>query len=418
MPMTRFAAMGRSDHSMRPPTPATTLAYKSPNACNLCHADHPAAWADQWVRKWYGADYQAPVLRRAQLLDAARKQQWQRLPEMLAAMSQGDDAVYKASLVRLLRGCNDPRKQPVLLESLHDASPLVRSSAVSTLGDQLTPEVAKALLVATADPSRLVRIRSAMALAGAGADWPPDERQRRQLARATDDFLAAMKARPDDWASYANLGNFHMQRGDFAAAAASFETASKLEPRVLGPHVNAAIAYSNLRQTDKAEAALRRALAIEPANAAANFNLGLLLAEQSRLPEAEQALRAAWKADPQMAPAAYNLGVLLAERDVAEAVAWCRKAYQLGPHETKYAHTLAFYLRQKGDTQEAVGVLREVLAKEPSDWEGYLLLGELHQQRHEAAAAAAIYRVALKKGELPGEVRRELETRLRKIEMP
>jgi hypothetical protein len=45
--------MGRSDHSMRPPTPATTIAFHSPNACNLCHADHDAAWADQWVRKWY-----------------------------------------------------------------------------------------------------------------------------------------------------------------------------------------------------------------------------------------------------------------------------------------------------------------------------------------------------------------------------
>ena len=53
MPMTRFAAMGRTDHSMRPPTPATTIAFKSPNACSMCHADHDAAWADQWVRKWY-----------------------------------------------------------------------------------------------------------------------------------------------------------------------------------------------------------------------------------------------------------------------------------------------------------------------------------------------------------------------------
>ncbi|MBM4082994.1 MAG: hypothetical protein FJ278_25020, partial [Planctomycetes bacterium] len=35
MPMTEFARMRRSDHSMRPPAPAATLAFKSPNACNL-----------------------------------------------------------------------------------------------------------------------------------------------------------------------------------------------------------------------------------------------------------------------------------------------------------------------------------------------------------------------------------------------
>ena len=102
MPMTRFAAMGRTDHSMRPPAPAATVAYQSPNACNMCHADHDATWADQWVRKWYGRDYQAAVLHRAELIDLARKQQWKRLPEVLAELrKKGDDEVYQASLVRL-----------------------------------------------------------------------------------------------------------------------------------------------------------------------------------------------------------------------------------------------------------------------------------------------------------------------------
>jgi hypothetical protein len=45
MPMTSFARMNRTDHSMLPPTPAATIAYKSPNACNLCHTDKDAAWA-------------------------------------------------------------------------------------------------------------------------------------------------------------------------------------------------------------------------------------------------------------------------------------------------------------------------------------------------------------------------------------
>ena len=100
-----------------------------------------------------------------------------------------------------------------------------------------------------------------------------------------------MQARPDDWASHANLGNFYMDGRDFAAAAACFETASKLEPRQVGPMVNASMAYSNLHENDKAEQCLRQALKMNPANAAGNFNLGLLLAEQGHMPEAEQALR-------------------------------------------------------------------------------------------------------------------------------
>ena len=60
MPMTEFARMRRSDHSMLPPTPATTIAFKSPNACNNCHSDKSPQWADERVREWRERDYQEP----------------------------------------------------------------------------------------------------------------------------------------------------------------------------------------------------------------------------------------------------------------------------------------------------------------------------------------------------------------------
>lgn len=39
------------------PQPADTIRYGaegSPNACNLCHTDQSAEWADQWVKEWWG----------------------------------------------------------------------------------------------------------------------------------------------------------------------------------------------------------------------------------------------------------------------------------------------------------------------------------------------------------------------------
>ena len=76
MPTSGFAAMRRTDHSMRPPMPAATLAFKSPNACDSCHQDAAknaavvAAWSDRWVRKWRKRDYQAATLHWAGLIDA------------------------------------------------------------------------------------------------------------------------------------------------------------------------------------------------------------------------------------------------------------------------------------------------------------------------------------------------------------
>ena len=102
MPMTSFARMWRSDHSMLPPAPSASVQFGSPNACNLCHKDQDAAWADKEVRKWHADDYQKPVLHRAGLIQAARKRDWSRLPNMLAyIVDQEHDQVFAASLIRL-----------------------------------------------------------------------------------------------------------------------------------------------------------------------------------------------------------------------------------------------------------------------------------------------------------------------------
>jgi len=60
------------------------------------------------------------------------------------------------------------------------------------------------------------------------------------------------------------------------------------------------------------------------------------------------------KEDPTLAVAAYNLCVITARDRISEAVTWCRKAAELRPQDPKYAYTLAFYLNQKGDREEAV----------------------------------------------------------------
>ncbi|MGA2257666.1 MAG: tetratricopeptide repeat protein [Thermoguttaceae bacterium] len=417
MPMSRFAAMARTDHSMRPPMPAATIAYKSPNACNQCHADHDAPWADQWVRKWYPRDYQAEPLRRAGLLDAARKNDWKRLAEMLAdVQSKQGDEIYRNSLVRLLRNCTDPKKWPVLITALKDDSPLVRASAAAALEGYLTRESVAALLRATDDPVRLVRIRAAAALASVRPENVDDANAQKSLRGAAAEFKKAMAARPDDWASYSNLGGYDMESGDFDAAVEALETALKLEPRVVAPMVNLSMAYANLKQNDKAEAWLRRALKAEPDNAAANYNLGLLLAETDHLDEAEKALRAALKSDPQLAPAAYNLAVILGgKKDLEGAVQWCRKAHELRPEELKYTQSLAFYLQGNGHKDEAIAVLTKAIKETPSFFQGSAMLAGIYESRGEQKAAARVLSDALEQQGFPLRLRAEWQARIRAL---
>ncbi len=367
MPMTEFARMRRSDHSMLPPTPAATTAFGSPNACTICHKDKDAAWADGWVRRWHPDDYQAPVLQRAALIEAARRGDWTRLPAMLDAIGDDTtDAVMTASLIRLLRHCPDPGKWEPLLAATASPSPLVRAAAAEALGDAPTQKNVAALAALAADDIRLVRVRAAAALASVPRQAIAPERLAR-VERATEEYLASLDTRPDLWTSQYNRGNYFLGQGDAAQAVACFEKAHKLDPSAVPPLVNLAIASSQSGDADKAEAALREALRLAPDDAPAHCNLALLLAERNDPAGAEKHLRAALKADPAMAEAAYNLGILLARQDPRESLGWSRKAHELRPDNPRYAYFYALALQQSGNALQALGVLRPVAQSRPDD---------------------------------------------------
>jgi Flp pilus assembly protein TadD len=353
MPKTRFAKMSRSDHSMRPPTPAATIEFQSPNACNVCHSNKDAAWADAVVGKWYRPAYQSAAVERARLIDSARRRQWNRAPAMLGYLRDPKtDPVMTASLLRLLRAWDDPRKWPVYLDKLRGSSPLVRAAAAAGLADAVSSgEVLEALLKAAADEYRLVRVRAAASLGPVPAEAVQGE-GRESLRKAAAELAASFSARPDDFTSQSNLGSFYLRRGEVERSVESFERAVRLRPDSVGTLVNASVAYSRAGRSADAERVLREAARLAPRNAAVEYNLGLLLAESNRVAEAEAALRAALAADPRLAPAAYNLAILVSSRDLKEAIELCRKAVSISP-EARYIKALAQLLARDGRTAEA-----------------------------------------------------------------
>ena len=348
------------------------MQFGSPNACNSCHKDKDAAWADQKVRQWRTRDYQAPVLRRAGLIEAARKRDWQKLPEMLAYMTSPErDEVFAASLLRLTMDAPDEGVSPALLKAIQDPSPLVRAAAAEALGVRASRESFQALVIAAGDSYRLVRVRAAASLARYPAAWLPGEDQEK-VKQATDEYLASLTARPDQWTSHYNLGNYYLNRGEVKQALAAYGTALKIEPRAAMVMVNTAMAYAQAGEKQQAEKFLLKAIKVAPDNAAAHFNLGLLKAEQNRGKEAERELREALRLDPKMAPAAYNLCILTAKDRPAEALSWCRKAVALNPQEPRYAYTLAFYQKdgkdlhgRGGDPQRSPGATARFYGRLP-----------------------------------------------------
>jgi len=416
MPMTTFARMRRSDHSMLPPTPRATIEFKSPNACNICHTEKDAVWADKWVGKWYRKDYQKPALRRARLIDAARKNDWSKLPEILAYIkSPSAGEIYKASFLRLLGSCEDEKIWPVIRSAAGDSSPLVRTAAVDMLSLRPDPENRNVLLKAVRDDYRVVRMRAAAALSQYPRP-PVESLNDEHVKKATREYLDSLTARPDDSYSHYNLGNYLFARGELEKALAAYEKAIALRSDNIMALVNAALLSARLGRSDKAETLLERALSVDPENAVANFNFALLTAERGELAEAEKHLRKALKSDPRFAAAAYNLGVLLARRGSEEALEWCRKAAEWAPAQPRYAYTFAYYLAEAGYNEEAESALRRLIERHPSYAEAYTFLGHLLEKRGAFDEAVDLYRTALNRTDIPAPERARFSALLRRAE--
>ncbi len=414
MPTTSSGTMRRTDHSMLPPTPASSAIYTSPNACITCHGDRGNDWADAWVRTRYRPDYQDPYLRRAELLARARRKDWSRLEETLAYLRFPDrDEVFSASLVRLLGECADASKVKVLLTALHDGSPLVRSSAATALGAVVTPEVTGELVKAAADPVRIVRIRAASALLHHPRGELPGEKAR-IVDRATGEYLGSLMVQQDNWVSHVGMGSYFLDQGDARNALMAFETASRLNPGAAVPHVQASIAHARLGDLNKAEAELNAALQIDFEDAPALLTMGLLKNRQGNQREAVAYLKRATKSDPTMAAAAYNLAVITAADRLNEAIAWARKAYELQP-DASYGYTLAQLLKQDGQWDESIEVLGRLIGAHPLHADAYLLMGELLEKKGRTADAQAAYRQGLSVKGMPEPDRDRIEKRLKRI---
>jgi Flp pilus assembly protein TadD len=303
------------------------------------------------------------VLHRGGLVDAARKRDWSRLPDILAYIADPEsDMIFVTSLMRLLAACPDNAKWPAIRGAMKHAHPLVRYAAAAALRDDASRSSVNALLAATRDDYLLVRVTAASSL----SRYDPHTfrtADRLALEKALAEYEKSLLCLPDSWSGYYNLGNRHVDRGKLDDAMTAYERAMKLRPDVVLPMVNASMVHARRGDLAHSMTLLRKAVAIAPKDATVNFNLALALAERDRLGEAEKCLRTALKTDPRMDSAAYNLGVMLCKDRPEEGLTWCRKALELVPANPKYAFTLAFYLNENGRRDEAVALLEDWTAK-------------------------------------------------------
>jgi len=361
MPTTDYMVVdARHDHSFRVPRPDLSASLGTPNACNQCHRENDAAWAAAVIAQHFG-----PLRKGFQDFGAAFHAAEQGMPGAEAGLIEvtrdaSASAIARASALARLQPYLSARSLAAVEAGAADPDPLLRGAAMDTLLAAPPQERVRIAAALIDDPSRIVRIKAARALAIA-----PDEgmtaAMRSRLQPLFDAFVESQRANADRPEPLINLGLFHAERRDALAAEASYRAAMRLEPDFVPAYVNLADLYRAYGRDADAESTLAAGLAKAAGDADLTHAMGLLRVRQGRHADALDLLRQAAVAAPQNPRYAFVLGVALHDTGQgAQAIEVLEAALTRFPNDTDLLGALAAYASELGDQARAGAYARRL----------------------------------------------------------
>jgi predicted CXXCH cytochrome family protein len=331
----------RHDHSFRIPRPDRTLSMGVPNACNDCHRNRDARWAQQQIARRYPTRQEGFQRFAEAFADFDARRPGAAAAVLAVARDPSQSAIARASAIARLAAAGFKLESGVLLQWASDASPLVRrAAAAASQGEQ---QVLAALL---ADPVRSVRVEAAGVLADPGGPAaPPPEGS--AAARVIAEYLEAQRFNADRPEAQANLGIVSSWRGDDAAAAAQFAEALRIDPGFFPAAIDLADLHSRHGEEGEAEKVLRAALPHSGGSGAVHHALGLSLVRQRRLSQALPMLEQAARREPRNARFIFVYAVALHDAGrPSAALAALRAAATLAPEDSQIRGALAAWQRE------------------------------------------------------------------------
>ena len=361
MPQTTYMQRhGRHDHGFTTPDPLLTLQLGIPNACNRCHADKSADWANENASKWYGAKLDRPARHRAMTVAAARKGEDSACTGLLALLQDATQPPYwKAACVNLLApwtARDDVRS--ALISELKATDPLERTSAVRALGALVEqPQVHSAFQKCVSDSARNVRISAANILQQSIDPNLPIGKE----------FLRFLAFQSDQPTGQLQEANYFASRGQADVAIQHLRTAEQWDSGSASLRREIAMTYSALGKSEDAATELETACRLDPKSAEYPYLLGLAYAELGQTQKAIASLRSAVRIDPHHARAWYNLALALRNNgDTDGALGAFAAAEGADPRDPDIPYARAALLLQLNRPQEARQAAQRALQIQPA----------------------------------------------------
>jgi predicted CXXCH cytochrome family protein len=368
----------RRDHSFRVPRPDLSGALGTPNACQDCHSDQTASWAENRIAEWY-PDGRQNEFHYGEALHAGRTWAEDRAPLLRQVIEdRNEPAIVRATALSLLAEQIDAPDVDLIGRLVDDTEPLVQLAALeamSNLPPQLRFPRAQRLLT---DPLLALRISAARVLLAAREQLSP--RRQGDLDAALLEYNAVQQFNSDRGSGLVNAAALAAEQGRPQDAERLLIAATEREPAFSATYINLADLYRSVGREPEAEDALRRGLAINPDDAGLNLALGLSLVRSGQrdaaLPYIDQAVRIA----PDSPYYAYVQGIALnSAGQPARAIDALTTAHERFPGHRDTLFGLVTVLRDAGQTDAALEYAEKLVSMSPSSQPARRLLEELEE---------------------------------------
>lgn len=347
----------RRDHGFRIPDPKLALDLSTPDVCSGCHTDKSAQWTIDNMQNWYGETASTPDSQ-AILFDLARKNDSSAVGGLRKIASDSTvPAIVKAFAMQELGRFPDGRfpdgrfpdnqNFQLLTQTLKSADPLERLGAIRGLEWLPPADRLHLLLPLIKDRSKMVRMTVAAQLADA-----PLQRLNKKthagIQMLFNEYVTTSQLDADMPGNQLNLGIFYTNRGMFKEAEKAYQHALILSPQFAPAMLNLADLYRRQGQDDIAKRLFLKVISVAPQQAAAHHALGLLHVRQ---------------------------------KDMLKALKHLRQAYQLAPHQIRYAYVYSVALQNVQQIEDAIFVAESALKKQPGNRELLSALLSYYRQK-------------------------------------
>ena len=339
---------GRRDHSFRVPRPDVSLATGAPNACNDCHDDRDAAWANEAVNEWFGTERDAHY---GTAIHAGRTGGGN--GPLVAALGNTEfPGIARGTMLTLLRPPYSQEVARAIQASLGNSDPFVRLGALRALPGlqpELQIEWASPLL---ADRLRTIRVEAATVIS------PFRDmlhvRYEGAFREAEQELFASMAAVAERPEARINLGNLYVERGETGRGEAALLQAMQIDPGSVAARINLSDLYRRLGREAEGAALLEEGIETSPGEAAYHHALGLSLVRSGQSDLGLESLREAADLDRENPRYAYVFAVALNSLGQGEAaVAYLEEVINEFPGDFDLQWTLATILRDQQRIDEA-----------------------------------------------------------------